>query len=177
MDETERGDAVSGGDVVGEIYAGCFRRLVVQLYAVTGDLNEAQEAVQEAFIRACVSPQRFAGLDNHEAWLRRVALNIVRSRYRRRRTYAKVLRRVGPPPVVAETTPDHVALMEAMRQLPRGQREALALHYLVDLPIEEVADTLGVSVGTVKSRLSRGRRALALHFTESVYARSSDARS
>jgi RNA polymerase sigma-70 factor (ECF subfamily) len=61
--------------------------------------------------------------------------------------------------------------------LPRGQRDALALHYLVDLPIDEVADTLRVSVGTVKSRLSRGRQALAVQLAETVYARSSDVRS
>lgn len=45
--------------------------------------------------------------------------------------------------------------------LPEGQRVALALHYLVDLPVDEIAATLGVSSGTVKSRLSRGRVALA----------------
>ncbi|MEV0732479.1 SigE family RNA polymerase sigma factor [Polymorphospora sp. NPDC050346] len=164
-------------DVVGEVYAGCFRRLVVQLYAVTGDLTEAQEAVQEAFVRALAAPRRFERLDNPEAWLRRVAVNVARSRYRRRRVLDGLLRRIGPPPVVADVGPDHVALMAAMRRLPRGQRDALALHYLVDLPIEEVADALGVSVGTVKSRLSRGRRALALDLEEPVYARSADVRS
>ncbi|MEV0396148.1 SigE family RNA polymerase sigma factor [Polymorphospora rubra] len=164
-------------DVVGEVYAGCFRRLVVQLYAVTGDLTEAQEAVQEAFVRALATPGRFARLDNPEAWLRRVAVNVARSRHRRRRVLDGLLRRIGPPPVVADVGPDHVALMAAMRRLPRGQRDALALHYLVDLPIEEVADALGVSVGTVKSRLSRGRRALALDLGESVYAGSADVRS
>lgn len=168
---------MSDDGVVGEVYAGCFRRLVVQLYAVTGDLNEAQEAVQEAFIRALASPGRFAALANHEAWLRRVAINVARSRHRRRRILDGILRRIGPPPVVAGATPDHVVLVEALRRLPRGQRDALALHYLVDLPIEEVADTLGVSVGTVKSRLSRGRHALAAQLTEPVYVRSSDVRS
>ena len=57
-------------DVVGQVYAACFRRLVVQLYAVTGDLAEAQESVQEAFVRALGRPGRFAGLGNPEAWLR-----------------------------------------------------------------------------------------------------------
>ena len=157
---------MSADDVVGEIYAGCFRRLVVQLYAVTGDLNEAQEAVQEAFIRALASPGRFAGLDNHEAWLRRVAVNVARSRYRRRRTLDSLLRRIGPPPAIADVGPEHVALMTAMRQLPSAQRHVLALHYLVDLPIDEVARTLDISTGTVKSRLSRGRHALARLLTE-----------
>lgn len=56
---------------------------------------------------------------------------------------------------------DHVALIAALRRLPYGQRAAVALHYLADLPVAEVAETLQVSVGTVKSRLSRGRAALA----------------
>ncbi|GAA2193913.1 SigE family RNA polymerase sigma factor [Micromonospora lupini] len=165
---------VSDGDAVSELYAGCFRRLVVQLYAVTGDLNEAQEAVQEAFTRALVAPGRFTGLDNPEAWLRRVAVNVARSRYRRRRVLDGLLRRIGPPPAVADRSPEHLALLAALRGLPEGQRHALALHYLVDLPIDEVAATLGVSPGTVKSRLSRGRQALAALLTDSEISESTN---
>jgi RNA polymerase sigma-70 factor (sigma-E family) len=152
--------------VVGEVYAGSFRRLVVQLYAVTGDLSEAQEVVQEAFVRALGAAGSFADLDNPEAWLRRVAVNLARSRHRRRVTLDRLLRRAGPPPVVPDPSPEHVALMAALRQLPIGQRHALALHYLADLPIDEVARTLDVSIGTVKSRLSRGRVALAALLAE-----------
>lgn len=149
-------------DAVGEVYAAGYRRLVVQLYAVTGDLAEAQEAVQEAFVRALDRPGRLAGLDNPEAWLRAVALNVARSRHRRRGILARLLPKLGPPPaVVADTGPEHVALMAALRRIPAGQRHAIALHYLVDLPLHEVAATLGVSLGTVKSRLARGRAALA----------------
>ncbi|WBB73784.1 sigma-70 family RNA polymerase sigma factor [Micromonospora sp. WMMD1128] len=152
---------MSDDDLIAELYAGSFRRLVVQLYAVTGDLHEAQEAVQEAFTRALMRPGRMAGLDKPEAWLRRVAVNVARSRYRRRRLLETLLHRLGPPPEVADRSPEHLALLAALRKLPPGQRHALALHYLADLPVEEVATTLGVSSGTVKSRLSRGRRALA----------------
>jgi RNA polymerase sigma-70 factor (sigma-E family) len=158
---------VSDGDLISELYAGCYRRLVVQVYALTGDLNEAQEAVQEAFTRALAAPRRFAGLENPEAWLRRVAVNVVRTRHRRRRMLDRLLRRIGPPPEVADRSPEHLALLAALRELPEGQRQALALHYLVDLPVDEVAATLGVSAGTVKSRLSRGRQALAALLTES----------
>ncbi|GIG90476.1 RNA polymerase sigma factor [Plantactinospora endophytica] len=158
---------MSDGDWISELYAGCSRRLIVQLYAVTGDLQEAQEAVQEAFTRALTTPRRFARLDNPEAWLRRVAVNIARTRHRRHRLLAGLLHRIGPPPVVADRSPEHLALLAALRQLPQGQRHALALHYLVDLPVDEVAATLGVSVGTVKSRLARGRQALALLLDDS----------
>lgn len=158
---------MSDGDLISELYAGSFRRLVVQLYAVTGDLGEAQEAVQEAFTRALAAPRRFAQLDNPEAWLRRVAVNVARSRHRRRRVLDRLLLRIGPPPAVADRSPDHLALLSALRELPEGQRHALALHYLVDLPVDEVAATLGVSAGTVKSRLSRGRQALAERLRDS----------
>ncbi|MET7966114.1 sigma-70 family RNA polymerase sigma factor [Micromonospora sp. NPDC005305] len=158
---------MSDGDLISELYAGCFRRLVVQLYAVTGDLSEAQEAVQEAFTRALAAPRRFVQLDNPEAWLRRVAVNVARSRHRRRRVLDRLLLRIGPPPAVADRSPEHLALLSALRELPEGQRHALALHYLVDLPVDEVAATLGVSAGTVKSRLSRGRQALAERLRDS----------
>ncbi|MFG1658030.1 RNA polymerase sigma factor [Micromonospora chersina] len=164
---------VSDGELISELYAGCFRRLVVQLYAVTGDLSEAQEAVQEAFTRALAAPRRLAGLDNPEAWLRRVAVNVARSRHRRRRVLDTLLRRLGPPPTVADRSPEHLALLAALRALPEGQRQALALHYLVDLPVDEVAMTLGVSPGTVKSRLSRGRQALAALLADSDTAETS----
>ncbi len=144
-----------------EVYAVSYRRLVVHLYAVTGDLAEAQEALQEAFVRALDKPRQFDALDNPEAWLRRVALNVARSRYRRRRVFARVLAKLGPPALVPDVGPDHVALMTALRRIPDGQRQAIALHYLADLPIEQVAETLDISLGTVKSRLSRGRAALA----------------
>jgi RNA polymerase sigma-70 factor (sigma-E family) len=155
-------------DPVGDLYAGSYRRLVVQLYAVTGDLGEAQEAVQEAFVRVLCDPGRLAALDNPESWLRRVAVNVARSRYRRRRLLVTLLRRVEPPPAVPDLSPDHVMLMAALRRLPRGQRDVLALHYLADLPVDEVARTLDVSTGTVKSRLARGRAALAGLLAEPV---------
>src|SRR6266498_5220507 len=78
-----RGDAEAN---VGEVYHACYRRLVAQLYAFTSDVSEAQDVVQEAFARALARPRAFADIDNPEAWLRTVAINLVRRRWRRRRT-------------------------------------------------------------------------------------------
>lgn len=153
-------------DPVSDLYAASYRRLVVQLYTLTGDLGDAQEAVQEAFIRVLSGPRKLDGLADPESWVRRIAVNVARSRHRRRRVLDTLLRRQGPPPVTPDLSPDHVTVMAALRRLPRGQRDALALHYLADLPIDEVAHTLDVSVGTVKSRLSRGRAALATHLSD-----------
>ena len=62
-----------------EVYDGCYRRLVGQMYGLCGSLSEAEDAVQEAFVRAIEKPHRFANVDNPEAWLRMVALNVARA--------------------------------------------------------------------------------------------------
>jgi RNA polymerase sigma factor (sigma-70 family) len=153
---------LSHRELIHDLYLASYQRLVLQLYPVTGDLGEAQEVVQEAFVKLLASPGQISGLSNPEAWLRIVALNLARSRRRRGRVLQRLLGRVGPGPTdVPGAGPDHVALMAALRALPAGQREAIALHHLADLPVTEVAELLQVSVGTVKSRLSRGRAALA----------------
>jgi RNA polymerase sigma-70 factor (ECF subfamily) len=66
----------------------------------------------------------------------------------------------------AVVSPDHVAIVEAMRQLPDELREVVALHHIGDLPVAEVARTLAVPEGTVKTRLVRGRAQLAELLTD-----------
>ncbi len=155
--------------LLSRVYDSSYRRLVGQLYAVCGDLAEAEDVVQEAFARAVAQGSRFGRLDNPEAWLRTVSVNVARTRHRRRAMGERLgLRASGRhpaqhPPDLAD---DRVALVAALRRLPAGQREALALHYLADLPLHEVARTLDVPVGTVKARLSRGRTALAALLAE-----------
>ncbi len=147
---------------VQECFATSYRRLVGQLYAVCGDLSEAEDVVSEAFVRATASPRKFEKVDNPEAWLRTVAVNLARTRHRRRQLGARLLREDSVEPRHPEISSDRLAVVTALRELPTNQREALALHYLADLPLAEVAATLGVPIGTVKARLSRGRTALAL---------------
>lgn len=146
-----------------EIYAASAGRLVAQLYGVTGDFAEAQDAVHEAFARALARGGGLGGVDNPEAWLRRVALNVARSRHRRRAVFERLARggRIAPPAAVPPLSPDHVALVTALQRLPRPTRETVVLHHIADLPVAEVAAALGCSVDTVKTRLVRGRRALA----------------
>jgi RNA polymerase sigma-70 factor (ECF subfamily) len=143
-----------------ELYAASYRRLLGQLIGVTGSVAEAEDVVQEAFVRGLDHPRRLLGANNPEAWLRTVAVNLARSRWRRAQ------RLVGLAPRLVEEPRDididgNVVLFEALRMLPAGQREVIALHHLADLSVEEVADTLGLPTGTVKARLSRGRAALS----------------
>lgn len=149
-------------DFVREVYDASYRRLVGQLVGVTGHRAEAEDVVQEAFVRAINHARTFQGTDNPEAWLRRVAVNLARSRWRRLQRLAHLREAVPEPRYDDGLGPERVALLTALKQLPAGQREAIALHHLADLPVHEVATTLGVPTGTVKARLSRGRAALAV---------------
>lgn len=144
-----------------EVYYG---RLVAQVFGLIGDLAEAEGAVQEAFARVLASPRSFVDADDSERWLRVVALNVARTRYRRRWLFDRLVRagRIEPAPAaVPGLSADRVALLAALRQLAPATREAVVLHHLADLPVGEVAATLGVPVGTVKARLARGRATLA----------------
>ncbi|MGR6319712.1 SigE family RNA polymerase sigma factor [Micromonospora soli] len=158
---------------VRQVYAASAARLVAQLYAMTGDYAEAQDVVQEAFVRALARPGRFRQVANPEAWLRTVALNVARSRYRRRAFLHGLVRsgRLDPAQRTApDLSPDHVALVAALQRLPRQARETVVLHHLADLPVSEVAAVLGCSVEAVKTRLVRARRALADHLGDAAPA-------
>lgn len=151
-------------EAVRQAYHTYHRRLVAQVYALTADLPEAQDVVQEAFARTLARPRSFLAADDPESWLRTVALNVARTRFRRQWVFARLVRtgRIEPTAeAVPGLSPDRLALLAALRRLPRPTREAVVLHHLADLPVHEVAATLGVPVGTVKARLSRGRAALA----------------
>lgn len=148
-------------------YAASYPRLTRQLYALIGDRTEAEECVQEAFVRAW-SARRSLDLDRHpDAWIRTTAHRLAISRWRRmrrgRREPARAVDRTGSAAAPSE---DHVALVTALRQLPFEQRQALVLHHLADLPVAAVAAEIGAPEGTVKARLSRGRTALATLLTE-----------
>jgi RNA polymerase sigma-70 factor (sigma-E family) len=142
-------------------YAGSYRRLLGQLFAVTGDLAEAENVLQEAYARAFARWSRVRDYDRPEAWVRRVAINLAAMAHRSLRRRARALLRLGPPPAVPALGPDLIDLHDALRALPLGQRQVIVLHHLVGLPIDEVARELRLAPGTVKSRLARGRAAMA----------------
>ena len=143
-------------------YATTAAQLVRQLHAMTGDLLEAQDCVQEAYARAWQRWPQVQRYDAPEAWVRQVAWRLAVSRFRRACRGAGLLRRSGPPPDVPALGPDRVALVTALRRLPDAQRRAVVLHHLGGLSVQEVAAETDAPVGTVKARLSRGRAALAV---------------
>ena len=142
------------------LYAGHFHSLSVQLYAYTGDLGVAQELVQEAFTRAIPRWSKISIYDDPLAWIRRVAFNLAKSRWRRMRT-AAAFHRQHREETVSEPSPDRVALVAALARLPEKYRRAVVMHHLADMPIADIARTEGVPEGTVRVWLHRGRTALA----------------
>ncbi len=146
-----------------ELYQRGFSALVAQVYAYLGDGAEAQDLVQEAYLRAWQKWRIVSQYDDPVAWVRRVAFNLATSRWRRQNLLNRVLRQHHtahrvPVPAIG---PEHVALVSALRQLPQQQRLAVVLHYLADMSVEDVAIEIGVPRGTVLSWLHRSREKLA----------------
>jgi RNA polymerase sigma-70 factor, ECF subfamily len=149
------------GDGFDEFYSAAYRRIVGQVFALLGDLHEAEDVAQEAFARASFHWSRISAYDMPEAWVRRVAFNLAHNSARRVRRGLVALARHGPPEQVPATSADRVDLHHALRRIPLRHREVLVLRYVAELPVEEVASQLRLPVGTVKSRLNRARKALA----------------
>jgi RNA polymerase sigma-70 factor (ECF subfamily) len=149
-----------------EFYRACFDRLVGQLALVTGSMAEAEDVVQEAFLRAAARWPSLRHYDVPEQWVRRVALRLAINQFRRARRRAAALVRLGPPPVTPPASADALVLDAALRTLPIRHRQVVVLHYLLGLSVEEIGRELVLPVGTVKSQLHRARQALARQLAE-----------
>lgn len=153
-----------------ELYDAAFRRLVAQVYALTGDVHEAQDCVQEAFVRAWSHRRSLDRSTHPEAWVRTTAHRLAVSRWRRtvrgRRDPDRALAAPTSSPPPTET---YVAVVRALQELPADQRRALVLHHIADLSVADIARETGAPEGTVKARLSRGRAALAALLEEGTH--------
>jgi RNA polymerase sigma-70 factor (ECF subfamily) len=138
------------------------RRLLHQLYAMTANLADAQECLQEAYARAWQHWHQVQGMTDPEGWVRTVAWRIVANRWRKSRNGQAAQRRHGPQEPFEEPSPDSVVLVAALRRINPEQRRAIVLHHLAGLSVEEIARETGAPTGTVKARLTRGRAALAV---------------
>jgi RNA polymerase sigma-70 factor (ECF subfamily) len=169
----QRPSATSESAEFSECYAVHFHSLAVQLFAHTGDAAEAQDVVQEAFCKALARWHQVATYDDPAAWVRRVAWNLATSRRRRVRTAMAFASQHRDEPV-AGPTPDRLAIVAAIAQLPEHQRRAVVLHYIADLTVSAIAAELDVPEGTVKSWLSRARAILARQLADCEPAVDSD---
>jgi RNA polymerase sigma-70 factor, ECF subfamily len=138
-----------------------YPRMVGQLRLLTGDLASAEDVVQEAFVRAASRWRQLARYDQPEAWVRKTAFRLAIDLLRRTARHQGLLARLGVRQQEAvELPPEDHAVIAALQALPLPLREVLVLHHCLDLPVEAVAAQLGLNVGTVKSRLYRGRERL-----------------
>lgn len=140
-------------------YAANYRKLVLQVNAYFGDLEQSQDVVQEAFVRALDRWKKVSTYEDPAAWIRRVAWNLAISHFRHKKVATNWLVRQREESS-AGPGPERVALVAALSDIPENQRRAVILHYIGDLSVADIAEQEGVAEGTVKSWLSRGRSAL-----------------
>lgn len=137
-----------------------YSAVVSLVYGLSGSRAAAEDIAQDAFLRVHRDWERVETMDSPEAWVRRVAINLARSRWRRLRAEASALARLSPP---SSSSPldDHMSeFWEEVRRLPTRQAQAVALHYLEDMSVDDIAAVLGIASGTVKALLAQGRERL-----------------
>jgi RNA polymerase sigma-70 factor (sigma-E family) len=131
------------------------------------DVGSCEEVVQDAFVRIWQQGAELRSPDKLPAYLRSAVLNGARSRLRRRLVRRRHLATVPPPASQRAAEDDALAgdpdrtVLDALRHLPDRQRDVLVLRYYLDLPETEIAATLGISPGSVKTHAHRGLAALA----------------
>jgi RNA polymerase sigma-70 factor (sigma-E family) len=151
-----------------ELAAFCrdqYTPLVGMLGLYCGDRAVAEELAQEALIKACRDWSRVRSKDDPGAWVRRVAINLANSYFRRRKAEHRAHLRLGSRPTAeAQRDPESAEILRrAIARLPRRQRTSLVLHYYLDLPYPEVADFMNVPLSTAKMLAHRGLARLRHH--------------
>lgn len=143
-----------------DFYRREFRAMVALAAAVSGSRLLAEDLAQEAMTRVYRRWDRVSGYDKPGAFARRVTINLASSR-RRRDAVAKRRESTLVETAIPAPEPIHDHVWEAVAALPANQRAAIALHYLEDRPVAEIAAILGCASSTARVHLHRGRAALA----------------
>jgi RNA polymerase sigma factor (sigma-70 family) len=164
VDTTIRTSAVTDREALyAGLFAAHFRRLV-QLAVLLGD-DDPENVVQEAFARLHTRRDRLRDDAAALTYVRRSVINLCNSKLRHLRVARRApIDRRRDFESAEQTAIAHERsreLVAALQQLPRRQRDALVLRYWLELPLVDIAETLDMAVGTVKSTIARGRQALA----------------
>lgn len=160
---TRIGALVDPGGSFEDFYLEHWSALVAVTGSLCRDLGVAEELSQEAFLRAYRRWSHVATLDRPEFWVRRVALNLAVSRFRRLQAERRaVARTAARDEAAAAWTPpsELLTFWDALRSLPARQGKVAALFYVDDLSVAQIAELLGCAEGTVKSHLHGARQRL-----------------
>jgi RNA polymerase sigma-70 factor (sigma-E family) len=147
--------------------------LGVVAYLLVGDSESADDLVADAFLAAWQRWPQVLACDNPKAYVRRIVANMAASRVRRLTRQRKKSSLLGSGLTETARLPDvagGIDLRRALESLPKRQRECVVLRYGADLPEAEVAEILGISVGTVKNSASKGAAALRRQLTDEASA-------
>lgn len=144
-------------------------RLVAAMALVCGDVSEAEDAVQDAFVALWQTLRAGKLVTSPRSWLMTVSMNRLRSGWRRQAVQARYLSGLTPEARQRHVDPDladAIVLHGALAMLPLRQRQAAVLYYLLDLSVAEAAAVMGTSAGMVKNALFRARRKMAASLGE-----------
>ena len=146
------------------LYTAHYRGLVRLAAYLTGDRDNAEEVVQDAYVKVLGRWGGIRDLDKAEAYLRQAVVNLSRSRLRHRVVIERHAPTATPDTASAESAAvdlaERAAVLHAIASLPRRQREAVVLRYYADLSEAQTAHAMGISAGAVKSHTSRAMAAL-----------------
>ena len=159
VEQASRGDR----DAFDALAAASVDRLYAVAHRILRDVDRAEDAVQAALLDAWRDLPRLREPAKFDAWVRRLLVHACYDEAKRQRTFRATLRIVRIEPSTSDRTADledRDELERAFRRLPPEQRAVIVLHHYDDLPLAEIAETLGIPVGTVKSRLHYAMRTL-----------------
>lgn len=164
-------------DAIDQLLQEHFKSIYNLAYRLTGNYDDAQDVISEAFLRVYNALPRFRGDANFSTWLYRIVMNVFLDERKKRRLRqhdsleamvqldeGEVQRQIeddSPGPVEAiERGEEAVIVQRAVLALPEAQRTMIALYHFQELSYEEIAAIMKLPIGTVKSRLNRARLAL-----------------
>lgn len=150
-------------DELDEFTATHHGRLVGTLWLYCGDRDVAEELAQETLVRVCRDWEQVSRMAAPGAWAHRVAINLANSHFRRRGAARRAQSRIQADALDHHVDPDgaaNVAVRRAVAALNPKQRSVVVLRYYADLPLQDIADALGLSLSAVKSLHHRATRAL-----------------
>ena len=149
---------------VDKVYGLCLR--------MTGNVAEAEDCTQEAFIQAWNKLSKFRGDSAFSTWIHRIAVNTVLGRIRksqRERDRIQAVTDISPAPETVGDSGNFEDLQQAVDDLPTGARHVFVLHAVYGYSHDETGDMLGIATGTSKAQLHRAKRLLAQQLKQNGY--------